>query len=86
MTYRSCIGCKTVCDKSELIRIVLEGGEIIVDKDHKRPGRGAYIHPRVGCIRKCLDAKLLSYRFRQKGVTIDYSVLKDLMLTIQVSA
>ena len=51
MTYRSCIGCKTVCDKSELIRIVLEGGEIIVDKDHKRPGRLITQYLKILCLR-----------------------------------
>lgn len=79
MVSRSCIGCKTVCEKDELLRLVLIEGRVSVDLEAKLPGRGAYIHTRMACVRKGMDIKMLAHRFRCKGKAIDVSALKDLL-------
>ena len=43
---RKCLGCNTVKDKKDLIRVVRSPeGDIRVDKTGKKPGRGAYVCP-----------------------------------------
>lgn len=82
MASRSCIGCKTVCEKEDLLRLVLLEGRVVVDYRANQPGRGAYVHARLACVRKSLDSKLLSHRFRCKGVAIEVSALKDLLVNL----
>lgn len=67
MAFRSCIACRKVCLKQELIRIVLKGETIVVDDKGCEPGRGAYLHPRFECWSKAVNQKLLAFRFRVKS-------------------
>lgn len=82
MALRSCIGCKTVCEKADLLRLVLINGSVRVDRKAKLPGRGAYVHLKLACIRKGLDSKLLSHRFRCKGLTINVEDMKSLLVEL----
>lgn len=57
---RTCIGCRTVRPKKELIRIVrTPEGEIHIDPSGKRSGRGAYVCPQESCIEKAFKRKQL---------------------------
>jgi predicted RNA-binding protein YlxR (DUF448 family) len=57
---RTCLGCKTVKPKKELIRIVrTPNGEVIVDQTGKKSGRGAYICPNTGCLEHTLKGSFL---------------------------
>jgi uncharacterized protein len=57
---RTCLGCKTVKPKKELIRIVrTPGGEVIVDQTGKKSGRGAYICPDTGCLEHAFKGAFL---------------------------
>lgn len=48
---RTCIGCKQVRPKKELIRIVRTSeNEVLVDLTGKKSGRGAYICPDMECL------------------------------------
>ncbi|WP_324717753.1 YlxR family protein [Carboxydochorda subterranea] len=48
---RTCVGCRTVRPKREMIRIVrTPEGSVVVDPTGKRSGRGAYICPRPECL------------------------------------
>ena len=41
---RTCVACRKVRDKQELIRLVrVSGGSVAVDTDGKKAGRGAYL-------------------------------------------
>ena len=51
---RSCIGCRTVRPKAELIRVhAAQGGVVAVDLDGG-PGRGAYLCPRRACLEQAV--------------------------------
>lgn len=61
---RTCVGCKRIRAKGELLRVAkLRGGEIMVDVAQRLGGRGAYVCPIWECIivaqrRKGLEASL----------------------------
>ncbi len=46
---RTCVGCRTVLPKRQLLRIVRRGNEVLVDPTGKLAGRGAYLHDRRSC-------------------------------------
>ncbi len=55
---RRCIGCGEHFPKKELIRIVRQpNGEITLDLTGKVSGRGAYVCPRLACLRRARKAK-----------------------------
>ena len=49
---RTCLGCRQVAAKSELLRVVCVDGELIVDAANRLGGRGAYLHPIAECLNK----------------------------------
>lgn len=51
---RTCIGCRTVLAKKELVRIVRTPEGVLLDSTGKAAGRGAYIHN----IRSCWEQAL----------------------------
>ena len=46
---RTCIGCRSVLSKKELIRIVRTPQGVIIDPSGKAQGRGAYLHNIRSC-------------------------------------
>ncbi len=57
---RQCVGCRTMRDKRELIRVVKSPeGEIVLDATGKKAGRGAYVCPEVQCLQKARKARAL---------------------------
>ncbi len=51
---RTCIGCRTVLAKRELVRVVRSPEGVIIDPTGNAAGRGAYIHK----IRSCWEQAL----------------------------
>ena len=57
---RQCLGCREQKPKKELIRVVRSPeGEISLDFRGKANGRGAYVCPDPGCLKKAIRAKAL---------------------------
>lgn len=46
---RMCIGCRVKARKTDLLRVVGQGSRVVPDPTAVHPGRGAYLHPDVGC-------------------------------------
>jgi len=46
---RTCVGCRTVLGKRQLVRLVRTEAGVLVDPTGKRSGRGAYLHDRRSC-------------------------------------
>jgi len=55
---RTCVGCRTVLAKRELIRIVRTAEGVRVDPTGKLAGRGAYLHDRRACWERGLQGAL----------------------------
>ena len=69
---RMCLGCQASKPKRELIRIVRSPeGEFSVDTTGKKPGRGAYICPKMECFNAARKSKGLERSFKSP---IDKSV------------
>jgi len=63
---RTCIGCRGVFSKDEVIRIVAGPAGPVIDYREKLPGRAAYVCPRAGCIERALSREGLSRALRTK--------------------
>jgi uncharacterized protein len=70
-TERTCIGCRTVGGKHDLVRIVTGPAGILIDYREKLPGRAAYVCPRQSCIRKALSDAALSRAFKKNVSAFD---------------
>jgi predicted RNA-binding protein YlxR (DUF448 family) len=55
---RTCIGCRSVLPKRELIRLVRQPDGVVIDPTSKLAGRGAYIHGQRSCWEKGLKGTL----------------------------
>ena len=66
MPQRTCVGCRTVRPKAELVRLArARDGSVVVDRATNAPGRGAYVCRDTACIeraRKRLAGALRSDR------------------------
>ncbi|MFC5141412.1 YlxR family protein [Actinomycetospora rhizophila] len=49
---RTCIGCRSRASASELLRVVAAGGIVDPDPRHRKPGRGAWVHPDPDCLHR----------------------------------
>lgn len=57
---RTCLGCRSVKPKKELIRVVrTPAGEVLVDPTGKKSGRGAYTCPNSNCLEQSFKGALL---------------------------
>ena len=60
LPVRMCSGCGEHFPKKELVRVVRSPeGELSMDLTGRKPGRGAYLCPKVECLRKARKAKRL---------------------------
>jgi predicted RNA-binding protein YlxR (DUF448 family) len=55
---RTCVGCRTVMAKRQLVRIVRTTNGVLVDPTGKLAGRGAYLHDRRSCWETGLEGSL----------------------------
>ena len=61
---RKCTGCGEMKPKKELVRVVKSPeGEGSLDLTGRKPGRGAYVCPRVDCLRLARKARRLEKAF-----------------------
>lgn len=61
---RTCVACRQVTAKRELIRLVRTGSGIEVDPDGKKAGRGTYLCQAQGCWEAGLKGSRLEHALR----------------------
>ena len=64
---RTCVGCRERAVKSELLRIVAAGDEVVPDPLARLPGRGAYLHPSPGCFERAQLRRAIPRALRVPG-------------------
>ena len=48
---RTCVGCRTTAAASGLLRVVAVDETLVPDPRRRHPGRGAWVHPDMECLR-----------------------------------
>lgn len=67
LTQRTCIACRQVKEKKDLIRLVsTEHGIAEIDVFGKKPGRGAYLCPSKTCWELAFKKNRLDYALRTR--------------------
>lgn len=62
---RTCVACRQVRSKRELVRLVSVSGEMVeIDTTGKKTGRGAYLCPALDCWETGLKSGRLEYALR----------------------
>jgi hypothetical protein len=61
---RTCVGCRKAKPKSEMMRFVSKGGELISDIKGIMPGRGVYLCRDEECFDKALKTKAFARGLR----------------------
>lgn len=78
---RTCIACRQVKNKNELIRIVkTPEGEFHIDFTGRLNGRGAYICSDPECLEKLIKSKALNRTFKCEVSSDVYLRLKEELL------
>ncbi|HEY8480136.1 MAG TPA: YlxR family protein [Spirillospora sp.] len=62
-----CVGCRDHTVKSGLLRLVAVEGAIVPDPRGRLPGRGAYLHPDLGCLELAERRRAFPRAFRVQG-------------------
>jgi predicted RNA-binding protein YlxR (DUF448 family) len=80
---RTCIGCGTISNKKELLRIVrTPEQEVLLDPTGKKSGRGAYICPAVDCLEKAFKGDLLAKKLEATITPPDKERLREQLATV----
>ena len=85
---RSCVTCRTVRDKSDLLRVVMTPeGDVVYDPTGKLAGRGAYLCRNEECITQELKKAARLSKGLKKPLTEDEikALAKSLMESIKES-
>lgn len=85
---RSCVTCRTVRDKSDLLRVVMTpDGEVVYDPTGKLAGRGAYLCRNEECITQELKKAARLSKGLNKPLTEEEikALAKSLMESIKES-
>jgi uncharacterized protein len=64
---RTCVGCRTRAAASGLLRVVAVEGTVVPDPRRRHPGRGAWLHPDLGCLRLAERRRAFPRALRSPG-------------------
>lgn len=77
---RQCVGCRTMKNKKDLIRVVRSPeGAISLDFTGKLSGRGAYVCPKGECLARARKSKALERAFATAIPAEVYALLEEQM-------
>ncbi|MBI2914910.1 MAG: YlxR family protein [Firmicutes bacterium] len=72
---RTCIGCREVQPKRDLVRVVrTPQGDVVLDTTGKKSGRGAYLCREPGCLEAAIRSKAFQ---RALECQVSQSVIED---------
>jgi uncharacterized protein len=87
---RTCVGCREVDAKRELVRIVrTPDGHVVADPTGKKAGRGAYLHKERDCWEVALGARgALAHALKLDTPLLpeDRKALEQMLATLPSSA
>jgi predicted RNA-binding protein YlxR (DUF448 family) len=75
---RMCVSCREMKEKTYLIKVVKSaGGEIVIDKTGKLPGRGAYVCKNPDCVLKSEKKHSFERTFKGQVPPLLYHSLRN---------
>ncbi len=78
VVIRTCVGCGVRAVKSDLLRVVAVGDEIVADPAARMPGRGAYLHPSPDCLERARRRRAFPRALRAPGPLRDGKLARHL--------
>jgi predicted RNA-binding protein YlxR (DUF448 family) len=83
---RTCVGCRTVNPKRELIRVVrTAAGSVEPDPTGKKPGRGAYVHNDPDCWALAVQKRRLDHSLKTNLSDADRETLRKFAESLGLS-
>jgi uncharacterized protein len=64
---RTCVGCRLRAVAGELLRLVVVDGDLVLDSRRRVAGRGAWLHPDLGCLAKADRRRAFARALRVPG-------------------
>ena len=77
---RTCVGCRTVRDQRELMRLVADGAGGVRVNPLRPSGRSAYLCSSTACLEQALRRKVLARALRAALPALDVEALRRLFL------
>ena len=74
---RTCVGCRTVRDQGELVRLAIDPVEGLIVNPRGIRGRGAYLCPAIACLERAWQRKALPRAFRRELPALDRTALRE---------
>ncbi|TPW76020.1 YlxR family protein [Schumannella soli] len=65
---RTCLGCRQRAPRTSLLRFAARDGRVVADAATRLPGRGAWVHPHLGCIETALHRRAFGRALREPGI------------------
>ncbi len=78
---RTCIGCRIKKNQNELVRFVDVDGEVQIDVEGKKKGRGCYLCKTTECIDVAEKRKAFQRSFKRNLSSEEFEKIKDSMKT-----
>ena len=72
---RTCVGCGRTEDPRTLVRLRIEGENVVVDAN-RAGGRGAWLHPALECLDRALRRRAFARAFRRSDLAWDETALR----------
>lgn len=74
---RMCVGCRSMKEKCELIRVVVENDELLIDTNQKILKRGFYVCKDIKCIENSEKRKAFQRILKSNDLQEFYEELKN---------
>ncbi len=72
---RTCIGCGARADPGVLVRVRLEGAQVVIDA-RRQGGRGAWLHASGECLERAVRRRAFDRAFRGAAGPVDAAALR----------
>ena len=82
---RTCLGCRTRAARSSLLRMVVQGDEIVVDRSATLSGRGAWVHLSAECVGTAVKRNAFGRALTRPDATLDREELGAAIYAYEVS-
>ncbi|WP_344821807.1 YlxR family protein [Actinocorallia longicatena] len=75
---RTCVGCRAREARADLLRVVAVEGVLVPDPRKRLPGRGASVHPDLGCLEQAIKRRAFIKALRLSGMPDSSDLLRYL--------